>query len=196
MPFEANRKALRDVLRFKNGDHPIADRLVGYDLAAAEAGTNPEEFLGLIEMARDGGLHITVHSGEETDAEHVRRTIEILGAERIGHGVKCWGNDEMIQLIKERGIHLELSVTSNWLTRSVPSLEQHPIKNFYDAGVSISINTDGPHLMGINLVHEYELIADKFGLTRQDFMRINKDALEHSFLPDSIKARVRNQYFN
>ena len=100
-----------------------------------------------------------------------------------------------MNLIKERDVHLELSVTSNWLTRCVESIETHPIKKLYEAGVSISINTDDPHLMGINLVHEYELIVDKFGLTREDFMKINKDALEHSFLPEAVKAKVRKQFF-
>lgn len=73
---------------------------------------------------------------------------------------------------------------------------EHPIRKFYDKDISISINTDDPHLMGINLIHEYELVADKFGFTREDFMRINRDALEHSFLPETIKSRVRSQYFN
>jgi len=195
MDNELNRTALSDVLKFKNSGHPVAERLVGYDLAAAEAGTEPEDFLDLIETAREGELHITIHSGEDTNAEYVKRTILNLGAERIGHGIKSWGNEEVINLIKERNIHLELSVTSNWLTRCVESLETHPIKNLYQAGVSISINTDDPHLMGINLVHEYELIVDKFGLTREDFMKINKDALEHSFLPEAVKAKVRKRYF-
>ena len=195
MDNELNRSALMEVLKFKTSRYPVAERLVGYDLADAETSTEPENFLGLIETARQGGLHITIHSGEDTDAEYVKRSILSLGAERIGHGIKSWGNEEVLNLIKERDIHLELSVTSNWLTRCIESLETHPIKNLYQAGVSISINTDDPHLMGINLVHEYEMIADKFGLTRQDFMKINRDALEHSFLPEAIKSKVRKQYF-
>ena len=86
-------------------------------------------------------------------------------------------------------------MTSNWLTRSVSSLEEHPIKNLYEDGISISINTDDAHLMGIDLIHEYELIAEKFGFSRKDFMHINKDALEHSFLPEEIKTEVRDKYF-
>jgi len=192
---QANRQALLDVLRHKKGDHVLSDRLVGYDLAATEAGTSPEEFLDLINLARDGGLHITVHSGEDTNSEYIKRTIEVLGVERIGHGIKSWGNEEVLQLIKDNGIHLELSVTSNWLTRSVSSLEEHPIKNLYEEGISISINTDDAHLMGIDLVHEYKLIEEKFGFSRKDFMWINKDALEHSFLPEEIKTEVRDKYF-
>lgn len=195
MDIELNHIALLDILKFKNGDHPYANRIIGYDLAAAETSAEPEDFLDLIQTAREGGLHITVHSGEDTDAEYLKRTILKLGAERIGHGIKSWGNEEVLSLIKEKDIHLELCVTSNWLTRSVDNIEAHPIKNLYQAGISISINTDDPHLMGINLVHEYELIAEKFGLTREDFMKINRDALEHSFLPEAIKLKVRRQYF-
>jgi len=191
----ANMQAVRDVIKIRNGSHPHANRLVGYDLAAAEAGSNPEYSLELITMAREGGLHITIHSGEDSDAEHVRHSIEVLGAERIGHGIRSWDDPEVIQLIKERNVHLELAVTSNWLTKTVPSIEEHPIRKFYEAGISISINTDDAHLMGINLLHEYELVADKFGLARDDFMKINRDALEHSFLPNEIKRKIRDQYF-
>jgi len=190
-----NKAALLDILKYKNGDHPMSNRLVGYDLAAKEAGFESDEFLELINTAKDGGLHITIHSGEDTDAAHVRNTLEILGAERIGHGVKSWDDPKVIDLLKERNSHLELSVTSNWLTKTVLRIEDHPIKKLFEAGVSFSINTDDAHLMGINLVHEYELIEKTFGFTKADFMRINADALEHSFLSEAIKAKVRDRYF-
>ena len=190
-----NMQALLDIIRLKNGDHPHADRLVGYDLAATEAGFETSSFLNLITVAREGGLHITIHSGEDTDAEHVRETLNILGAERIGHGVKSWDDPAVIELIKERDAHLELSVTSNWLTKTSLSIEDHPIKKLYESGVSISINTDDAHLMGIDLMHEYELIIDKFGFTGDDFMKINADALEHSFLSEDIKSKVREKHF-
>ena len=192
----ANMDALMALINQKKGNHPMSDRLVGYDLAATEAGFEAKEFLGLINAARKGGLHITIHSGEDTDAEHVKKTLEILDAERIGHGVKSWGNEEVIEMLKEHNAHLELSVTSNWLTKSVLNIEDHPIKNLYEAGVSISINTDDAHLMGINLVQEYELIKNTFGFTKEDFMKINANALEHSFLSEEIKRKVRNQYFS
>ena len=195
MEEEDNMQALLDIIRLKNGDHPHADRLVGFDLAATEAGFATSSFLNLITIARKGGLHITIHSGEDTDAEHVRKTLNILGAERIGHGVKSWDDPSVIELLKERDAHLELSVTSNWLTKTVLTIEDHPIKKLYESGVSISINTDDAHLMGIDLMHEYELIADKFGFTKDDFMKINADALEHSFLSEDIKAKVRDKHF-
>jgi len=196
MKEEDNMQALLDIIKIKNGAHPHASRLVGYDLAAAEAGFETSSFLNLITVARQGGLHITIHSGEDTDAEHVRKTLNILGAERIGHGVKSWDDPAVIELIKEKDAHLELSVTSNWLTKTSLSIEDHPIKKLYESGVSISINTDDAHLMGIDLMHEYELIIDKFGFTGDDFMKINADALEHSFLPEHIKSKVREKYFS
>ncbi|MBL4577526.1 MAG: adenosine deaminase [Flavobacteriales bacterium] len=191
----ANKEALVDLIKLRKGNHPMADRLVGYDLAATEAGFKSDEFLDLINTAKDGGLRITIHSGEDTDAAHVRNTLEILGAERIGHGVKSWDDPKVIELLKERNAHLELSVTSNWLTKTVLSIEDHPIKKLYEAGVSISINTDDAHLMGIDLMYEYELIEKTFGFTKEDFMNINADALEHSFLSEEIKAKVRDRYF-
>ena len=188
-------QALRDVIDFKNGDHPIADRLVGYDLAAAESGIPQEDFLDLINLARDSGLHITVHSGEDTDAAHVRKSIELLKAERIGHGIRSIDDESVMNLVRDKNIHLEISLTSNWLTKTVPGLADHPIKQFYEKGISISINTDDAHLMDIDLVHEYQLIANNYGLNVEDFMKINKEALEHSFLSEEIKDNIREKYF-
>ncbi len=190
LDLNTNRRALLDALRFRRSAHPMAERIVGFDLAASEAGTRPEDFVELVAMARAGGLGITVHSGEDTTAAHVQRTIEVLTPDRIGHGIQAWHDLAVVQLLKIKGIHLEVSITSNWLTRSVASLAAHPIRKLYDAGVSLSINTDDPHLMGIDLVHEYRLAQRLFGFELSDFERMNREALAHSFLPERLKEKV------
>lgn len=195
MPIEENKKALLDVLKFKKGNHPMADRIVGYDLAAGEMGIDFNQYIQLVETAKKAGLHITVHSGEETGSGYIRKSIEILHAERIGHGISAIEDNTLIQLLKEKDIHLEISVTSNWLTKAIPDLSRHPIKKLLQAGISISINTDDPHLMGINLVHEYELLVRLYNFTKNDFIKINKDALQHSFLPRDIIDSVDRKYF-
>jgi adenosine deaminase len=93
--------------------------------------------------------------------------------------------------LKEAKIMLELCPTSNWLTRSVPSLEEHPLPRFYQTGVRVSINSDDPHLMGIDLTHEYHLCSRLFHFGIPDFQRINRDCLEASFLDDEIRDYCR-----
>jgi aminodeoxyfutalosine deaminase len=80
--------------------------------------------------------------------------------------------------------------TSNWLTRSVPSLEEHPLPFLLRAGVPVSLNSDDPHLMAIDLVHEYEVCARLFGFGLEEFATMNRAALAHSFLDADAKRRA------
>jgi adenosine deaminase len=101
-----------------------------------------------------------------------------------------------MELVKEKNIHLELCPTSNWLTRSVDSIESHPLAELYRAGISLSINSDDPHLMDIDLINEYELASRYFNLTLDDFYTMNKQAIAHSFLDPDIKQYVEETYFS
>lgn len=194
LPLSVNQQALDAVLRFKRGSHACADRLVGFDLASTETGIQPAQFQDLVQQARAGGLALTVHTGEETPPPYVWKNLELLQPKRLGHGIQSWGDPLLVSHLLEHDIHLEVCPTSNYLTRAVSSLAEHPIRKLYDAGVSISINTDDAHLMGIDLVHEYELLQNLFGFSEADFKRINRRALEHSFLPEAYKTRVE-RYF-
>ena len=133
---------------------------------------------------------ITVHSGENTSADHVQRSLDLFKPDRIGHGIKIWGNEALMKRIRESEILLEVCPTSNWITRSVPSLEDHPLPHLYREKIPVSINSDDPHLFDIDLIHEYEICMSKYGLNLEDFMEINKNAVEHSFLDTDIKAYV------
>jgi adenosine deaminase len=125
----------------------------------------------------------------------VRRTLRVLNPRRIGHGVRAWGDEEAIQLLREREVTLEVCPTSNWLTRSVSSLEGHPLPLLRRAGVRVTLNSDDPQLMGIDLVHEYALAARLYGFEAADFLQMNRDAVRASFLPGEIKRRVLARYF-
>ena len=108
-----------------------------------------------MERARQAGLGITAHSGLNTDAERVRRTLRVLRPDRLGHGLRLLDDEALVREVRRAGPLLELSPTSNWITASVPSLEEHPLPRLARAGVTFSLNTDDPHLFGIDLTHEY-----------------------------------------
>jgi adenosine deaminase len=150
----------------------------------------------LINSVREIGVGVTVHTGENTDARHVREAVDAYSPDRIGHGIRTIDDEELMALVKERNIHLEICLTSNWLTRSVESVEKHPFPVFFEAGVSVSINSDDPHLMDIDLVDEYELIRKHYHLTDNDLYRMNKLAVSHSFLDEDIRRFVDITYFN
>jgi adenosine deaminase len=187
---EPNRAALRELLRYRRGIHRNADRICGFDLADAEDSSDPEAFLPLVQEARAAGLGITVHTGENTSADHLKRALSLYRPDRIGHGIKAWGDEEAIAVLRERGTLLEVCPTSNWLTSSVPSLEAHPIRRLRDAGVRICVNSDDPQLMAIDLVHEYELCVRHHGFDRAALQATNRAALESSFVDPDVRTRV------
>jgi adenosine deaminase len=131
----------------------------------------------------------------ETMTQAVRRTLDLFEPARIGHGIKSWGDGELLQRLRDRNVMLEVCPTSNWMTSSISSLEEHPLPHLYRSGVPVSINSDDPHLFGIDLVHEYELCTKLYGFTEEDFMKINRQTIEHSFLSGDIRTTVLERCF-
>ncbi len=176
-------------------DFVIANRktFVALDLADNEIGFDSRPFAPLFKRAKTAGLHITVHSGEADvpeSPEFVRTAVELLGAERVGHGVQIQHSPEMIEFIRSRGITLELCPTSNWLTHAVPRLDAHPFRRLMEAGVPVTINSDDPGVFGIDLTNEYRVLHESLGLTLDDFNRCNDTAAAASFIPHDQKQKV------
>jgi adenosine deaminase/aminodeoxyfutalosine deaminase len=124
-------------------------------------------FHDLYAQARERGLRLTCHAGETSGPESVWEALE-LGAERIGHGIRAVEDPRLMEFLRERQIPLEICITSNVRTGAAASLEQHPIRKLFDAGVPIILNTDDPALFGCTLQSEYELAAGEFGLPVDD----------------------------
>lgn len=196
LDYEANKQATLDAISYaQKAKHRMADRIVGFDLADVENSSEPADFIELVEMARDAGLGITIHSGEDTDASGVQKTLEILRPERIGHGVNAWQDRDVVEMLKEQDVLLEICPTSNWLTQCVPDLSKHPLPEFFRAGVKVCLNSDDPQLMDIDLTHEYEIAHQLFGFSNEDFQKMNLYALEKSFLPAEISSAVQKRFF-
>ena len=169
------------------------EAFVGIDMADMDIGFGIRRFAPLMLKAKQAGLHVTLHSGEENVPEapqHVRVAVEELGAERIGHGIYIYRDPEVINFIIRKNVLLELCPTSNRLTNSVPSIREHPLRKLMEAGIMVSINSDDPHLFGIDLCHEYDVVHNELGLTLQDFNQINDHAAACSFLPLEEKQKV------
>ncbi len=193
-PLEANRRATRDLVRWRASGAPGADRICGFDLADSEVGVDPAPFVPLVEQAREAGMGITIHSGEDSDASHVARTLDLFKPRRIGHGIRAWGDRELLARLRDEDVLLEVCPTSNWLTRAVPSLASHPLPLLHRAGVAVSINSDDPQLMAIDLVHEYEICRAVYGFTDAELAAINSAALARSFLPAEATNRARGAF--
>lgn len=186
---QENLRSTDDILRYRKSSHKNADRLFGIDLADLETPESFTDYAPSVAKAKAAGMGVTIHSGEDSTAEHVRKTIEVFGATRIGHGIQIAKSPDVMKLVKDRDVALEVCPTSNWLTQCVKTIEEHPLKFLYDQGVKVTLNSDDPHIMGIDLVHEYG-VAEKLGLRSEDFQKMNQWALEKSFVAPEIKKAV------
>nr|WP_255216094.1 adenosine deaminase [Pseudenhygromyxa sp. WMMC2535] len=140
--------------------------------------------------AKAEGLHSVPHAGEQDGPESIRANLELLGAERIGHGVRCVEDPALMATLRERGIPLELCPTSNVVLGFYPSLAEHPLPRLLAAGLPLSINSDDPPLFGTTLVEEYRRCAASFAWDRAQVLAVAAAAVEHSFMSAAGKRAL------
>ncbi len=181
----------------KTVDWAIRHREViqGIDLADAERDFPIRDFIKPVWRAKDAGLKVTVHSGEDTPAAAVVETIRAVSPERIGHGIHIIEDPAAIELVKAQGVVLEVNPWSNYLTNAVARIEDHPLKRLFDLGVQVTINSDDPEVLETNLNNEYRIAYEILGMTLAEIAECNRTAVRASFLPEAHKQAVLEKYF-
>lgn len=185
LPVQTSMNVLDFVLDTKNS-------WIGVDLADDEDGYPAKEFVALFEKAKKNNLKITIHAGESNTHQsplNVIDAIELLHADRIGHGLQIIKNKKALELVIQKQIPLELCPTSNWLTQAIADLKSHPIQDLIKKGVPVTLNSDDPGIFGINLTNEYQLLSASYSFTESDFKKANTLAAQVSFIPDLIKKQ-------
>lgn len=159
------------------------ERIVGINLGGDERGYPPEDFEQVYKKAKSLGFKLTVHSGEGLGAESVKKAISLLKPDRIGHGVRAIESDEVVSSLAASGVPLEVCPTSNILLGIYDSMDSHPIKKLFDAGVIITLSSDDPGYFGANLNQEIENIYG-LGFSSNEVVKILRNGFEHSFIKD------------
>jgi adenosine deaminase len=172
------------------------DHILGIDLADSERDFPLLEFVRPVWKAKDAGLKVTIHTGEDTPASFIKETIELTSPDRIGHGIHAVEDMQVVELIKERGITLEVNPWSNYLTNSVRMIEEHPLSKLFDLGVKVTINSDDPEVLETNVNNEYRIAHEILGMSMEDIMTCNRYAYEASFIPEAGKKRIWDKYFD
>jgi adenosine deaminase/aminodeoxyfutalosine deaminase len=175
------REVLKWAARFKTRG------VVAFGIGGDEARGPAELFPEVFREARDLGLHVTAHAGETAGPESVRRAVELLGAERIGHGLSAARDPSVMALLRERRIPLEVCLSSNVSTGVLARLEDHPLALFLASGVTVTLNSDDPAMFGTSLEREMILAAEVFGLTRHQLRGLMENAIRAAFLPEADK---------
>jgi adenosine deaminase len=157
----------------------------------ATAGRTGPRFAEAFRRAGAAGLKRTVHAGESSGPEGVRDAIELLGADRIDHGVRAIEDADVVALLVERRIPLGICPTSNLKLGVFAAMEQHPIERLRRAGVAVSVNTDDPALLDTCLEHEYTLCRDQFAWSDEELRAVARTSIDASFANEDIKSRLR-----
>jgi adenosine deaminase len=169
-------------------------RVVALSIDGNEAGgSHNERFAPAFARAAAGGLRRCAHAGESSGPRGVREAIELLGAERIDHGVRCVEDPSLVDDLVERRIPLDICPTSNVVLGIVPDLRSHPVGVLRRRGVRFSINTDDPLLYGIDLAGEYERCAAAFGWGAADLAAVARTSIESCFAPPARRAELLGQ---
>ncbi|HKW44868.1 MAG TPA: hypothetical protein VJN22_04365 [Candidatus Eremiobacteraceae bacterium] len=153
---------------------------MGVGLGGDEARFPARDFQRAFTCAKEKGLRRTVHAGEAAGPESIIDAVELLHAERIGHGVAARGNIEVQRLLRDRNVTIDACPTSNEFTGAVGSDEGHPLMEWIAAGLSVSLSSDDPAFFGASVSDEY-LKAAGFGLDRSALAKISKNSFAASF---------------
>jgi adenosine deaminase len=157
------------------------DVFCGVDLAGNEAGFAAELFAAPFSRVRDAGMHVTAHAGEAAGPESVRVAVELLGAERIGHGVRAVEDPQLLEFLARRGTTLDVALTSNTQTGAAPSYREHQIHRLLAAGVAVTLNTDDPRVSNVTLSQEHQIARTLVGLTEDQLATVARQSVAAAF---------------
>ena len=184
MSFEENKTVIKLAKKYLNKG------VVAVDLCGDEGLFPTSTFKELFDFANEKGVPFVITAGENGSFKDIDDAIK-FGARRIGHGVKAIKSFNTMESLKQKHIPLEICLSSNLDTRLFTKYVDHPISRLIDSGVCVTINTDNRTLSKTDLSHEYYLLDKYFGFTKEDFIKFNKNSLEHSFLNDKDKDKIK-----
>lgn len=166
------------------------DSVVAFGVGGTEIGSARQGFRDVFARARAEGLRSVPHAGETDGPHSIWAAIRDLQADRIGHGISCVQDPELVAHLRQTQLPLEVSPTSNLRTGAVPSQEQHPLPRMLDEGLFVTINSDDPPMFGTDLTREYEVAADMAGLDEHGLATLARNAVHASFLATADKRRL------
>ncbi|MCT4594424.1 MAG: adenosine deaminase [Anaeromicrobium sp.] len=165
--------------------------VVAIDLAASEYENFAQKYKEPIKRAREYGYRVTIHAGETGIGKNVLDAIKILKAERIGHGIYAKDSKEAYEILKNSHVIIEMCPTSNVQTKGVASYESHPLKEFFQDGIKVTLNTDNMTVSNTTLTNEHELMKKAQNINIQDYKKMYLHGVDGSFASEKIKEELR-----
>src|ERR1700722_16240956 len=164
------------------------DKVCALDLAGDEARFIGAPHADAFALAKREGLRRTVHAGEAAGADSIREAIDLLGAERIGHGVRIIESADLEERAKTIRLPLEMCPLSNVQTRATNSLAEHPIDRLFRKGLRVTVNTDCRTVSLTTLTKEFERLENTFHWGLPEFHKCQRNSAEAAFVTDEVRA--------
>ena len=168
-------------------DFPL---LTGFNMAGDERMGRVDDFGRAFDIARDGGLGITIHAGEVCGAFSVRDALDRVRPDRIGHGVRAVEEPDLVRRLADEGVVLEVCPGSNIALSVYPDLAAHPLRRLFDAGVKVTLNSDDPPFFHTSLAREYEAARDEMGFSEDEIDAMTRTAIEAAFVDEPTRERL------
>ncbi|AQZ49400.1 adenosine deaminase [Martelella mediterranea] len=172
-------------------DFPL---LTGFNMAGDERMGRVDDFGRAFDIARDGGLGITIHAGEVCGAFSVRDALDRVRPDRIGHGVRAVEEPDLVRRLADEGVVLEVCPGSNIALSVYPDFAAHPLRRLFDAGVKVTLNSDDPPFFHTSLAREYEAARDEMGFSTDEIDMMTRTAIEAAFVDEPTRERLLSRF--
>ncbi len=172
-----------------------AERVIGIGMDSTELGVDPRDYAPAFELARSAGLRRTAHAGEDTAPDNIEMALDVLGAERIDHGLSILQDPALTARVADERTPLDVCPNSNVLiANKVSTLAEHPFRRMREAGLLATLNTDDPAMTDLDLGKEYRSVAEALDLSFDDMAAIAVDGIEACWLDEDDKRTLRRDF--
>jgi adenine deaminase len=167
------------------------DKIVGVGLDSSEVGNPPSKFKHVFARAREAGLFLTAHAGEEGPADYVWEALDLLGVGRIDHGNRSLDDQALVTRLAHEQLALTVCPLSNLRLRVVDTLVHHPLRRMMDKGLMVTLNSDDPAYFGGYVNDNYRAVSEALALGRDEIIAIVRNGVQASLMSASEKAKVQ-----
>jgi adenosine deaminase len=164
--------------------------VIGIGIGGSEHSHPPEPFQKVFDQARKYGFFTSAHAGEAAGAESIWGAVRTLKVDRIGHGTRAWEDPLLLDFLAEEQIPIEMCPVSNLRTGVVGTIEEHPIRDFYQYGLFLTVNTDDPKMFNNSLAGEYQILVDQLGFSQDEIQSLILNAIQASWLSVDKKTSL------
>jgi adenosine deaminase len=166
------------------------DQIAGVGLDSSEAGHPPSKFKRVFQRARDAGLFLTAHAGEEGPPSYVWEALDVLGVKRIDHGNRSLEDNSLVARLAGERMALTVCPLSNLRLRVIDELIHHPLRRMMDKGLMVTVNSDDPAYFGGYVNDNYRAVGSALSLTREEIIALARNSVQASLLSAAAKAEV------